>query len=206
MQTSISKEAIEELPLDQFQGTIHLIETPEQLDAILPVLRMETILGFDTETKPAFKKGVLHKVALLQLSNDHTAWLIRLHKTGISIQLIGILEDPHILKVGLAVRDDLRGLQRMHKFSPRGFVELQDVAKVNGITDFSLKKLAGLVLNIRISKRQRLSNWEAGSLTESQAVYAATDAWVSLRIFQTLLRSIDPEPVIASNLTNDNSE
>ncbi len=191
MQRSISKEAIEDLPLEQFHGTIHIIETPEQMDAAVEVIRHEKILGCDTETKPSFKKGISHKVALLQLASETTAWLIRLNKVSPSNGLIEILENPDILKIGVALRDDLRALVKIRKFTPAGFVDLQDMAKQLGIEDFSLKKLAALALNIRISKRQRLSNWESPTLSEGQAHYAATDAWVALGIYKTLSEPIN---------------
>lgn len=193
MQRSISKEAIEDLPLEQFHGTIHTIETKEQMDAAIEMIRQEKLLGCDTETKPSFKKGIAHKVALLQLASNSTAWLIRLNKVGLSEELIEILEDPSITKVGVALRDDLRALVRLRKFTPAGFVDLQEMAKQSGIEDFSLKKLAALALNIRISKRQRLSNWESPTLTEGQIHYAATDAWVALGIYKALCNPINIE-------------
>ncbi len=189
MERSISKEEIESLPLIQFQGTIHIIETPEQMSAAADMIRNEKIIGCDTETKPAFKKGVTHKVALLQLSTDTTAWLFRLNKITLSDDMISILENPNILKIGVALHDDLRALKKHKKFSPAGFIDLQDMARKVGVEDFSLKKLAALTLSIRISKRQRLSNWEAPELTEGQASYAATDAWVALGIYRELLHT-----------------
>ncbi len=186
MQRSITKEAIEELPLEQFHGTIYIIETNLQMVAAVEMMRNEKILGIDTETKPSFKKGTSHKVALLQLSSETTAWLIRLNMVHLSDELIEIMENPAIVKIGLALRDDLRALLKLRKFTPAGFIDLQEMAKKVGIEDFSLKKLAALTLNIRISKRQRLSNWEAPVLTEGQAHYAATDAWVALEIYKAL--------------------
>lgn len=187
MQHSISKEDIENLPLEQFNGKIYIIESQEQMQRAVEMIRHEKILGFDTETKPSFKKGVNHKVALLQLASDTTAWLFRLNKTGICDGLLEILENVEILKIGAALRDDVRALERIRPFNSAGFVELQEMAKKQGIEDFSLKKLAALTMGICISKRQRLSNWEQPTLTESQAHYAATDAWVALGIYKALI-------------------
>ncbi|MFW6389173.1 MAG: 3'-5' exonuclease [Marinilabiliaceae bacterium] len=194
MQTSISKEDIKDLPLKQFEGRITVVEDPEKVREVVEKLKQQNkIIGFDTETKPAFKKGVSHQVALLQLSTEEEAFLFRLNLTGIKGALTDLLSDSEILKVGVGIRDDLRGLRELNSFTPAGFVELQDVAPDYGIDVLSLKNLAGLLLGIRISKRQRLSNWEAVQLTEGQISYAATDAWVALQIYNKLT-SMEPVP------------
>jgi ribonuclease D len=197
MDSSISKEAIGELPLCQFSGIITVVENPEKVDEIVEKMLHEKLLGFDTETKPSFKKGANHDVSLLQLSTKSSAFLFRLNKTGLTASLVRLLSDPNILKIGVGIRDDLRGLNRLAKFKPGGFVELQDMVKYFGIDVFSLKALAALVLNVRVSKRQRLSNWEADILTEGQIDYAAIDAWVGLRLFEELV-NIDPSYKVKS--------
>ncbi len=183
---SIDKEELAELPLIQFEGKISLVETKEDYFAALEYLSKQQMLGFDTETKPAFKKGVINEVALLQLATNERAFLFRLNKMGLPNGLKGILENPGILKIGVAIRDDIKGLQKLNSFKPGGFVELQQHVKDFGIQDFSLKKLSAIVLGYRISKAQRITNWEAPDLTEAQQIYAATDAWVSHRIFESL--------------------
>jgi len=193
MQTSISKEDIKELPLKQFEGPVTVVEDPEKVRNIVEQLKQYKVIGFDTETKPSFKKGVSHKVALLQLSTEEEAFLFRLNLTGINGDLSDLLADSEILKVGVGIREDLRGLRELNYFTPGGFVELQDVAPDYGIDALSLKNLAGLLLGIRVSKRQRLSNWEAGQLTEGQILYAATDAWVALQIYNKLT-TMSPVP------------
>jgi ribonuclease D len=125
-------------------------------------------------------------VALLQLATTDKAYLIRLNKTGLSGKLLNLLTDPDIIKAGVGIRDDIRALKRLHEFEPAGFIEVQDLAQEAGLENISLKKLAALVLNVRVSKRQRLSNWEADNLTESQMFYAATDAWAALLIYKGL--------------------
>lgn len=184
---NISNEELAELPLDAYKGEIVLVDSEEDLEEICLGLQQYSILGFDTETRPAFKKGVVHEVSLLQLSTDDQVFLFRLNKIGIPNCLAKVLENKKIQKVGAAIRDDIKGLNRIRKFHADGFVELQEFVKKFEIENFGLKKLAGLVLGFRISKGQRLTNWENESLTKSQQVYAATDAWVSSEIYKTLL-------------------
>jgi ribonuclease D len=183
---SIDKEELAELPLIQFEGKISLVETKEEYLDSIEYLSKQSMLGFDTETKPAFKKGVFNETALLQLATAERAFLFRLNKMGLPNGLKNILENPDILKVGVAIRDDIKGLQKLNNFKPGGFVELQEHVKDYGIQDFSLKKLSAIVLGYRISKAQRVTNWEAPDLTEAQQIYAATDAWISHRIFESL--------------------
>lgn len=184
---NISNEELAELPLDAYKGEIVLVDSEEEIEEICLGLQQYSILGFDTETRPAFKKGVVHEVSLLQLSTDDQVFLFRLNKIGIPNCLAKVLENKKIQKVGAAIRDDIKGLNRIRKFHANGFVELQEFVKKFEIENFGLKKLAGLVLGFRISKGQRLTNWENESLTKSQQVYAATDAWVSSEIYKTLL-------------------
>ena len=175
------------MPVKHFPGKIHVIRSRSALEEILPHIRQEKILGFDTETRPSFKKGKKNKVALLQLSGLHTAYLIRLNYTGLPAEIKKIFEDTEIIKVGAAIRDDLRALKKLSPFEASGFIELQDFVKDFGIENNGLKKLSAIVLGFRISKSQQLSNWESEELTEAQQVYAATDAWVCKRIYQTLI-------------------
>jgi ribonuclease D len=185
-QKSITDEELSELPLSIFEGKIHLIEKVEQLTDAVIYLKKQPVLGFDTETRPTFKKGQNHQVALLQLSTADEAFLIRTNLIGLSPGLIKVLASPSILKIGAAIRDDIKILQRITSFKPGGFIELQEMVKLYGIENFSLKKLAAIVCGVRISKSQRLSNWEATILTEQQQIYAATDAWIAYEIYTGL--------------------
>lgn len=183
---SIDKDELAELPLIQFEGKISLVESREEYLASVKYLSQQSMLGFDTETKPAFKKGEYNEVALLQLATNDHAFLFRLNKIGLGNALKNILENPEIQKIGVAIRDDIKSLQKLNNFKPGGFVELQDHVKDFGIQDFSLKKISAIVLGARISKAQRVTNWEAHDLSEAQQIYAATDAWISHRIYKSL--------------------
>jgi ribonuclease D len=185
---SITDEELAELPLSFFEGKIHLVDKVEQVTEAVNYLKNQPILGFDTETRPSFKKGQNHHVALLQLSTADQSFLFRINMIGITPGLIKILASPSILKIGAAIRDDIKILQRIKPFKPGGFVELQELVKLYGIENFSLKKLAAIVTGVRISKSQRLSNWEAHELTEQQQLYAATDAWIAYQIYIGLTR------------------
>ncbi|NQU87683.1 MAG: 3'-5' exonuclease domain-containing protein 2 [Mariniphaga sp.] len=183
---SISKEELKDLPLKQFEGNISLIDKIWQVDNAVEFLSEHEVIGFDTETRPSFKKGKVNKVALLQLSTDSHAFLFRINKIGLPETLKKLLQSKKIIKPGIAIRDDIKVLQELNGFSPQGFIELQDQVKDFGIQNFSLKKLAGIVLGFRVSKAQQLSNWEATTLTPPQMLYAATDAWVSFKIYKNL--------------------
>ncbi|MCG8698120.1 MAG: 3'-5' exonuclease domain-containing protein 2 [Bacteroidales bacterium] len=183
---NITHDEINQLPVTIFQGDIHVINTTEELDVVANKLQQVKVLGFDTETKPTFKKGKFNKVSLLQLSTDTDVYLIRLLKVGLNEKIAQILSDPGVVKVGAAIHDDIKTLQHIRKFEPHGFVELQTFVKDFGIEDNGLKKLAANILQIKISKRQQTSNWEAPILTKPQREYAATDAWVCLEIYNKL--------------------
>lgn len=188
---TVTHEEIDGLPMKGFGGRIHVISRPglEYLKAV-SYLKSQTILGFDTETRPVFSPGAHHnKVALLQLSGPDHAYLFRLNEMGLRRRVCSILSDPKILKIGAASHDDVCGLQKRAKFEECGFVDLQKIAWQWGIRDKSVKKLAANILGIRISKTQQLSNWEAPELSEAQKLYAATDAWVCREMYLKLLKS-----------------
>jgi len=181
---SITKEELTDLPLKWFEGEIIIVDSKKTLKKAVDVLSKQSIIGFDTETKPAFKKGVFNKVALLQLSTKDQAFLIRINRIGLSKKICEILANPDIIKPGVAIHDDIKGLQQYEEFTPGGFVELQESAKGLGIQNFSLKKLTAIACGFRISKGQQLSNWEADDLHEKQQRYAATDAWTAIKIYE----------------------
>lgn len=185
-QKSITKEEVNQMPLQAFEGEIVLVDRLEDVQEAVQFLEQFPILGFDTETRPSFKKGKVNDVALLQLAADSRTFLFRINKIGLPQELITLLSNDSIVKVGAAIKDDVRGLQKLQDFDANGFLELQNYVSKFGIESFSLKKLSAIVLNFRISKRQQVSNWEAEELSTGQLRYAATDAWVSLKIFEKL--------------------
>lgn len=185
-QENISVEELAGYELSWFKGEIVLVEDIETFHKVFPRLLGSEILGFDTETKPTFKKGRKNAVSLIQLSTGNLACLFRINKTGFPEELINLLSDPSVTKVGVAVHDDVRFLKGLKKFSPDGFVDLQSFVRDYGIQSSGLKKLTGIVLGFRISKRQQVTDWEAEKLTEAQQIYAATDAWVCHQIYEKL--------------------
>lgn len=190
---AITKQAVAEMPPVEFDGPITLVDTAEQLEAALADLGAHTLVGFDTETKPAFKKGCLNKVALMQLSTDTRHYLIRLNKLGIPAGLRAFLENPAITKVGLSVHDDFSVMRRTEPVEPQGFIELQRYVRDFCIADSSLQKIYAIVFGHKISKKQRLTNWEAATLTPQQQMYAAIDSWACLRIYRHLSEGLfDP--------------
>jgi ribonuclease D len=187
LRSTIDKETLNELPKGEFPGTIKLITKPDEVEEILPEIVLHDKLGFDTETKPAFHKGTRHGIALLQISSADTAWLFRLQETGLTPGLVKLLAEPKIKKIGAAILDDLRGLKKVTPFEPGGFIDLQKHVHEYGVEEKGVKKMAAIFLELKISKRQRLTNWEAEELTEPQMRYAATDAWICLKIYERML-------------------
>ena len=188
---SISPEEIAKLELVSFPGEIVLVDSlNDTFYAALRYLRRQKVLGFDTETRPTFTQDQhSNGTALLQLSGSTRAYLFRVQKTGIPKRLASILANPAIIKVGAATIDDVRGLQKYAAFKPKGFVDLQSKVWEYGIRDKSVKKMTAIILGVKISKAQQLSNWEAEHLSESQLRYAATDAWVCREMYMKLLKS-----------------
>jgi ribonuclease D len=184
---SISKEEINELPLGQFEGKIYLIDSLKDVEDAVDFLEDQRIIGFDTETKPSFKKGQFNHVSLLQLSTSEQAFVFRLNKIGFPDPLRNLLEKENLLKIGAAVHDDLKALRKLtNSFHPLSFFDLNDELKRVGFLNVGVRNLCGMVLKIRISKTEQVSNWEAENLTEKQLRYAATDAWACLEVFNLL--------------------
>jgi len=187
---SISQEDLNLLPVKEFEGNIVVIDNILDISKAVKFLKSKPVLGFDTETRPAFKKGVVYPVSLLQLSTENEVFLFRLNKSGFPHELATILSDKNIVKAGVAITDDIKLLQKRQPFKPASFVELQTYVKKFGITDASLQKLTAIVLGFKISKAQRISNWDNEELTPAQIRYAATDAWTGINIYKKLSESI----------------
>jgi ribonuclease D len=184
---NISNEAVAALEAVQFDGQIEVVENATALDAACDYLSKESLVGFDTETRPSFTAGVTNKVSLLQLSGGDRCFLIRLNRVSMSRKLLALLQNPAIEKIGAAVQNDIVSLNALRRFKACGFVDLQSIVSDYGIEDKSLRKISGIVLGKKVSKAQRLSNWEAKTLTPQQQMYAATDAWVCVEIYKKLL-------------------
>lgn len=184
--SSISAEEIGNLPLRAYSGKVELIKNAADLPSVVSEVMRHEVVGFDTETRPSFRKGQLYKVSLMQLAVPDYVFLIRLQHTGITPELISFLESGDVLKTGIGIRDDLHALNRLKPFVPAGFVDLVPLAREAGLKVESVKKLAGLLLGFRISKSAQTSNWEARTLTPKQIEYAATDAWVCLELYRKL--------------------
>lgn len=192
--TSITPEEIAPMPLAEFPGKIFLVDTlGVKFNRAIRYLRRQKVIGFDTETRPSFSAGQPHhSTALLQLSGGNKAFLFRTCRIGMPGKLRGILSNPDVIKVGAAVADDIHGLQKLGPFSPESFVDLQRMVSDWGITDKSVKKMSAIILGVRISKAQQLSNWEAENLSDSQKMYGATDAWICREMYRKLLESEKP--------------
>ncbi len=184
--TKINPDDVNNYQTVAFEGEIVLVETAEDADAACNYLKQFAILGFDTETKPNFKKGRKNKVALLQLSTHEKAFLFRINKIGIPQPIIQIFSNSAIFKIGAATKDDINTLRHIAHFEPQGVIDIQTIVRNLGIEQLGLKNIAALILGIKISKSQQLSNWENEILTLPQQQYAATDAWVCLEIYKTI--------------------
>lgn len=203
---TIAPELIEKLPKANFDGEIHVIDKPgKEMDSAIRYLKTKKVIGFDTESRPCFSAGQpQYGTSLLQLSGAEKAFLFRIKLTGIDQRLRAILANPDIIKVGAAVTDDIRGLKKFGNFKEAGFVDLQKIVGDYGIRDKSVKKMAAIILGVKISKTQQLSNWEAERLSEAQQKYAATDAWICRVMYKRLLKS--GKPVKEESDDKDNTQ
>lgn len=183
---TISKQALAELPAAEYKGSIILVDTPEDAAKAAEVLRKEAVIGFDTETKPSFKRGQVNQVSLLQLSTHSCCYLIRLNHIGLHPDIKAILESTENLKIGVSIHDDFHHLSRAYDLNPDGFLDLQHFVKDYQIADNSLSRIYGILFDHRISKGQRLTNWEAAELTLHQQEYAALDAYACICIYDHL--------------------
>ncbi len=189
--THISIDMIATMPqLSYPNRTIHIVESQEELIYAMEELNKHKVLGFDTETKPSFKKGIIHPVSLMQLATPESCFLIRLLTVGKAESLIQLLSNPAVIKVGISLRDDFNGLKKWNSYKPQGFFDIQQEIQQLGIEELSLQKIYAILFSKRISKNQRLSNWEAPILSEAQRQYAAIDAWACLDIYNLIKEEI----------------
>lgn len=182
----ISKEEVNQMQVAAFEGKITVVDSLSDVQPAIEELRKFKIVGIDTETKPSFTRGTHHKVSLLQISTTDHCFLFRLNKIPFPTDLAVFLANEKIRKIGLALHDDFTGLNRHLAFKPANFIDLQSIVKNYGILELGLQKIFAIVFQQKISKSQRLTNWENDMLTDQQQIYAATDAWASLLIYQKL--------------------
>ena len=198
---TIDKEIIKDLPGSKFSGEIIIIDNTKDVSSAIKELKQSEFVGFDTETKPTFKVGQHSKISLLQLATESKAFLFRLNMIGMNSSLKRYLENEQYTKIGLSVKDDFRALQDWMPCRPNNFIELQKYVQFFGTEEMSLRKIYAIIFGKRISKRKRLSNWEAPTLSPEQIKYAATDAWACIEIYNYLtscINEIEEPPV--SNL------
>ena len=185
----ITSEEIEKMEFATFSGQIQVIDKADgKFHEAIRYLSHQPMIGFDTETKPCFVPKVpRNKMAILQLSGEDRAFIFRLQQLGVPKKLAQLLSNPGVIKIGAAVHDDIRGLREYYDFNPASFVDLQKLAGDFGIEEKSVRKMAAIILNKRVSKSQQLSNWESSVLSEAQLKYAAIDAWICLEMYKALI-------------------
>ena len=182
------KATINTLPLVKFPGKITVVLNEFEAERAVDYLLSCDILGVDTETRPAFRRGQNHKVALLQVSTRNHCFLFRLNYLGLPHSLLRLLSNKYVPMVGLSWHDDLIALHRRENFVPGWFIDIQDIIANIGIEDKSLQKLYANLFGEKVSKRQRLTNWEADILTDKQKEYAAIDAWACINMYEEIMR------------------
>lgn len=183
-----NKAWLAELPRVTYKGRIIVVVSPQEAEKAVNYLLSMPILGVDTETRPSFSKHIRYKCALLQVATHHNCFLFRLNYLGMSPAIKRLLEDTTVPKVGLSWHDDINSLQKLGEFTPGNFIDLQEHMREIGIEDLSLQKLYANLFAERISKSDRLSNWERDILQDKQKVYAAIDAWACIRLYEELMR------------------
>ena len=206
---TISKDELADLPAEDFRGEIIVVDTIEKVTPAVEEILAADVIGFDTETRPSFKRGQSYNVALIQLSTPEKCYLFRTNLIGYPKELMRVFEDPNILKVGLSIRDDFHNLRKVNNIEPQSFIDLQSFVKSYKISDNSLSRLYAILFGKRISKSQRLTNWEANPLSEAQKIYAALDAFACIKIYKYLKEgNFDPlkSPYLTFHPTPETNE
>lgn len=186
--SKINKSLIPDMPRVVFEGKIIVVLSEYEVERAVSYLLSQPILGIDTETRPAFKRGVVNTVSLLQVASENVCFLFRLKHTGMTKDIIRLLEDTDVPKIGLSLHDDIASLRKVAEFKPGLFIDLQKHVSDIGVQDMSLQKLYANFFGMKISKRQRLTNWDADVLNDKQKMYAAVDAWACVKLYEELIR------------------
>jgi len=186
--STITKDEIAGLDVEEFTGRIIPITTEKDADKAVEYLMQFPRVGFDTETRPSFKKGQRYKISLMQIATEEACFLFRLNYIDFPPSLQELLKSYKVMKIGLSLRDDFSAIRKRVDLAPKNFLDLQDFVGKFGIDEASLQKIYAILFNKKISKGQRLTNWEADTLTESQQKYAALDAWACLQIYNQLIQ------------------
>lgn len=182
----IAKTAIQQFPVTHFEGEVIVVDHPTKVSEAVAYLSQQSVVGVDTEARPSFTRGVHYPTALVQIATQERCYLFRLTHVGMPEELADIFANPSICKVGLAFKDDIKGLRRRREFTPANCIDLQSIACKYGIMELGLQKIFAIIFGKKISKSQQLTNWENSHLTPEQARYASTDAWATLLIYLTL--------------------
>jgi ribonuclease D len=199
----MSSDYINSLPIIHFQGKVILINHIEQANGLLKRLKNEKHIGFDTESRPSFSKGVSYPPSIIQLATHNTAYLFQLEKTLIFDELVDLFSSPGIKKIGIGTQNDIDKLQEIRKFQARGFIDLSNIAAQKGIIQVGARALTARYLKQRLTKSSQKSNWSNAQLTPKQQEYAATDAWVCLKIYPLLLSDPTDYSQLDSQLTGN---
>ena len=201
----LSAEEINRLEIAAYHGPIHVVRSRQQMPAAIRALSRETLLGFDTETRPVFTKGTTHPPALIQLASREAVYVFQLTVLGLPVELTAVLADPRIIKAGVAIQRDVQELRKLTEFHPRGFVDLGACTRQCGMQHHGLRGMAALLLGCRISKSAQLTNWERHDLPRAALTYAATDAWISRRLYEALKEQgcLDATPGPATGLSEE---
>lgn len=205
LRIAIEKSDIHQMPQVIFPGDIHVIDSMFNVKAAVNVLKNSPVVGFDTETRPSFRKGVTHKTALIQISTLNDCFLFRVNKIGMPSALADYIEDPAYQKVGVSLHDDFKMLNKLSDLEPAGFIDLQEKVGKYCIDDISLQKIYAILFGEKIAKGQQLTNWEAPELTVAQQNYAAVDAWACLRIYNYLKDGLF-DPNLSPYIINEDNE
>lgn len=182
----ISREALASLPIRRYEGPVSLVETAQALAQAREDIRQEHVVGFDTETRPSFRKGEVHLPCLVQVATARAAYLFQLARIEVFPALVEILAKPDLVKTGISLAYDLRQLQEVFPFTVANVLDLGVIARRRGFEQSGVRNLAGLLLGFRIPKGNRTSNWAAPRLTPQQISYAATDAWACRELYLRL--------------------